>query len=143
MKKLQFLLCALLLLGFTSCSSDDGNDVNSSMSNALLGTWRADSGDGGSILFFTFKENGECVYEEVTYYNDYLPATAHMKYSFDANSELLRLELLYVEDLSKTFAWMWPNERGEFVESWTLKIISSDKFIIPHIYRNGALFEKL
>lgn len=119
------------------------SDENSGVDNFLYGSWSAPSGDGGNTLYFTFKGNGECTYDEVSYYNDYKIARAHFAYSYDAEDEMLVLTLKYIEDPELTFVWIMGMEEPGDKEEWEMRILSDDKFIIPHIFGNGAVFTRM
>ena len=142
MKTNYFLLLGLFcFLAPALISCGDGDDGPNEERKSLVGTWSAGSGDGGNTLYFSFKENGECTYDEVSYYNDYEIARAYFNYSYNAEDEILVLTLKYIEDPELHFVWI-TEEPGE-KEEWEMRILSDDKFIIPHIFRDGAVFTRM
>lgn len=137
---LHYMLLCLTLLCLGACGDDDGPNEERKF---LVGTWSASSGDGGSTLYFSFKENGECTYDEVSYYNDYEIARAYFNYSYNAEDEILVLTLKYIEDPELFFVWITEAEEPGEKEEWEMRILSDDKFIIPHIFRDGAVFTRM
>ena len=141
MKKYLLLPVMAFVLCLVACSSDS-DDAPNEEKKSLVGTWSASSGDGGSTLYFSFKENGECTYDEVSYYNDYEIARAYFNYSYNAEDEMLFLTLKYIEDPDLSFVWIMGMEPGDS-EEWELRFLSDDKFIVPRIFRYGAVFTRM
>lgn len=141
MKKYLLLPVMAFVLCLVACSSDS-DDAPNEEKKSLVGSWSASSGDGGSTLYFSFKENGECTYDEVSYYNDYEIARAYFYYSYNAEDEMLVLTLKYIEDPDLSFAWIMGMKPG-YSEEWELRFLSDDKFIVPSIYRDGAVFTRM
>ena len=138
---MAFVLCLV------ACSSDSDDALNEEKKSfeekkSLVGTWSTSSGDGGNTLYFSFKKNGECTYDEVSYYNDYEIARAYFNYSYNAEDEMLFLTLKYIEDPDLSFVWIMGMEPGDS-EEWELRFLSDDKFIVPRIFRNGAVFTRM
>ena len=149
MKKYLLLPVMAFVLCLVACSSDSDDAPNEEKKSfeekkSLVGTWSASSGDGGATLYFSFKENGECTYDEVSYYNDYEIARAYLNYSYNAEDEMLFLTLKYIEDpdLSYNFIIGMCMEPGDSEER-ELRFLSDDKFIVPGIFRYGAVFTRM
>ena len=101
-KNLFFAFVAILCCNLTACGSDDDN-IQEKPANALIGTWKhvIDSNESGeNCILLTFKNNGACIFQEITYYNDYKPAIGHMNYVYDEQKQELHLTLIYFEDPS-------------------------------------------
>lgn len=77
MKKMNYSsvlsIISVLVVSFTfsACGSDD-NDNNDSVSNPLVGTWRAEIKEKGEVQFWdlTFNANYTCSYLEHNKFND-------------------------------------------------------------------------
>ena len=73
MKTIRFLRVALLIVllcvGFSSCSKSD-DDNGASLSNPLVGTWRAEYDERGELRYCEFTFNANFTWSMVDYRKD-------------------------------------------------------------------------
>lgn len=127
-KKLSLLLSTMLLVfmsmtTLTSCKDDDDDDDDSSLTEKLVGTWRAYDEEEGDYFTITFNKNGSgyCSYSadnETDRFDDYKVQDGRLYIKWEGDDYFEEESYIEFKD-NNTFIMRDEYEDGVYTQTFT------------------------